>query len=453
MILSRTRLERLIEEFNLYEEERKTMIMEDIVEQMRTRDIKLDVATPRRRGEDATHFAVKFESPRPRMAMQVADRLAGMFVQENLADRAVLADSSNQFLQAQLEDARRRLLEHEAKLEAFRQRNAGQLPGQAATNVQMMQMTQEQIQANIEAANRERDRLAGLDASIAEALANPAPVEKRDPAGVPTGTPAQQLEQAQAALTGLERRGLKPNHPDVTRTKRIIAELEDKVAAEATRKAELASVGSPEVAAVPASVASKVAALRVEADQIRRSLENRKAEDERLRRLLASYNVRLEAAPKLESEETELMRGYDTLKAQYDSLLKKSEESKLAVNLERAQIGEQFKIIEGARLPQRPISPNRARMNLMGLMGGLGFGLLLVALLEYRDTTLKTDDDVVVSLALPVLAVIPAMLTQADRQRARRRRLIFSASAACVVLIAAAAVVAWRMDLLTDWIR
>jgi polysaccharide chain length determinant protein (PEP-CTERM system associated) len=454
-ILSRTRLERLIEEFNLYEEERQTMIMEDIIEMMRTRDIALDVANPRRRGEDATHFAVRFESSRPRMAMQVADRLGSMFVQENLADRAVLADASNQFLQAQLEDSRRRLMEHEAKLEAFRQRNAGQLPGQAGSNLQMMQMTQTQIQANVEGANRDRDRLAGLEVAIAETIANASQprVERRDPDGVPTGTPAQQLEQAQATLTTLERRGLKPTHPDVVRTKRIISELEVKVAEEATRKAELASLASEPAANVPASVASKVAAMRLEADQLRRGLENRKAEDERLRRVLASYNVRLEAAPKLESEETELMRGYETLKEQYDSLLKKSEESKLSVSLEKAQIGEQFKIIEMARLPQRPVSPDRMRLNLMGLLAGLGLGVALVALLEYRDTTLKTDDDVVVSLALPVLAVIPAMLTQADRKRAKRRRLILSASATAVVFIAAAAVVAWRMNLLSDWMR
>ena len=169
--------------------------------------------------------------------------------------------------------------------------------------------------------------------------------------------------------------------------------------------------------------------------------------------MLASYNVRVEAAPKLVSELTELMRDYTTLEGQYQSLLKKSEESKLAVNLERRQIGEQFKIIEGARLPQRPISPNRPRLNLMGLLAGHGFGVLLVGLLEYRDTTIKTDDDVVVSLALPVLAVIPAMLTQAERKRAKRRRLIFAASATCVALVATAAIVAWRLNLFTDWMR
>ena len=455
-ILTRTRLEQIIEEYNLYREERKTMIMEDIVEQMRTRDINVNVANPRRRGEDATHFVVRFESTQPRTAMQVAERLSSMFVQENLEDRVVLVDQTNQFLQAQLDDARRRLVEHEAKLEAFRQRNAGRLPGQSGANLQMMQMTQQQIQANAEAANRERDRLASIDTAIADAIANaPAPSDKRGASGAPTATPAQQLEQAQAALNNLvETRGLKPSHPDVIRIKRIIAELEPKVAEEVTRRAEQASLAPPEKAVnVPPTVASRVADMRLEADQIRRSLENRKAEDERLRQMLASYNVRLESAPKLESELTELMRDYETLQGQYESLLKKSEESKLAVNLERRQIGEHFKIIEGARLPQRPISPNRARMNLMGLLAGLGLGIALVALLEYRDTTVKTDDDVVVSLALPVLAVIPAMLTQAERKRAKRRRLVFAASATCVVLLAAAAVVAWRMNLLTDWIR
>ena len=113
------------------------------------------------------------------------------------------------------------------------------------------------------------------------------------------------------------------------------------------------------------------------------------------------------------------MRDYTTLQEGYTALLKKSEESKIAVNLERRQIGEQFKIIDGARLPERPISPDRVRINLMGILGGLALGLGLVALLEYRDTSFKSDDDVVTTLALPVLAVIPA---HDQRRRAPRRR-------------------------------
>jgi polysaccharide chain length determinant protein (PEP-CTERM system associated) len=446
-ILSRTRLERIIEEFNLYQDERRTMIMEDVVEQMRTRDIKINIATPRSRNEDATHFSVGFESSNPRTTVAVAERIASMFVQENLQTREGLADATNQFLQAQLEDARRRLLEHEAKLEAFRQRNAGQLPTQVQSNLQMMQVTQSQIQANAEAANRERDRLAAIESMMSDVAAanaaRPAP-----PTAATVSTAAQQLEMARAGLQDLERR-LKPTHPDISRAKRIIADLEVKAEAEAARQPVTETAQLPEN--LPPSVASKVAALRLEYEQTRRSLDGRKAEDERLRAQLASYTVRLDAAPKLESELTELMRDYETIQAQYKSLLVKSEESRIAVNLERRQISEQFTVIDSARLPQRPVSPDRLRYNMMGVMAGLGFGLLIVVFLEYRDTTFRVDSDIIVSLALPVLAVIPAMVSAADRKRLRRRRLAIAVATSLVLVTAAAAVVAWRMNLLREW--
>jgi polysaccharide chain length determinant protein (PEP-CTERM system associated) len=455
-ILSRTRLERIIEEFNLYRDERKTMITEDIVELMRHRDIKVEVATPRR-DEDSTHFTVGFESSNPRMAMQVADRLSQMFVQENLEDRAVLADATNQFLQAQLEDSKRRLLEHEAKLEEFKQRNAGQLPTQVQSNLQMMQVTQSQIQANSEAATREQNQLTVLENTIADAVAGvdqplgaarQAPVTSVDQA--PTGTLAQQLEGARALLQNLEQaRRLKPTHPDVVRVKRIITDLEARVAADPRP-------GAPTTAApgaLPPALAAKVGEMRVQSEQLRKSLEGRKAEDERLKRVLGSYMSRIDVAPKLESELTELMRDYDTLQSQYTALLRKAEESKIAVNLERRQIGEQFKIIDGARLPERPVSPDRVRLNAMGVIGGLAFGLALVILLEYRDTSLKNDDDVVVSLALPVLAVIPAMVTAADQRRMKRRRIVVACCAASLLVAGAAVAVAWQLRMLPDWIR
>jgi hypothetical protein len=89
----------------------------------------------------------------------------------------------------------------------------------------------------------------------------------------------------------------------------------------------------------------------------------------------------------------------------------------------------------------------------MGLLAGLGFGFALVALLEYRDTRLKTDDDVVTSLALPVLAVIPAMITTSERHRTRRRRLVLAMSTSLVLVLAAAAAIAWRLQWLQAWVR
>jgi hypothetical protein len=90
----------------------------------------------------------------------------------------------------------------------------------------------------------------------------------------------------------------------------------------------------------------------------------------------------------------------------------------------------------------------------MGLLMGLGFGVALVALLEYRDTSIKTDDDVLVSLSLPVLAVIPQMMNAADRHVRRRRRTLWSgAAAAALLLLVLAAGLAWQFGLLDRWVR
>jgi polysaccharide chain length determinant protein (PEP-CTERM system associated) len=451
-LLSRARLERIVNEFDLYKKERETQIMEDVIERMRLFDISIRPVSPSRRGNQASSFKVSFDAPQPRTAMLVAERLASMFVQENLQDREVLADSTNQFLQAQLEDAKRRLVEHETKFEEFRRRNAGRLPTQMQSNLQMMQQKQAQLQANSDGANKDRDRLTAIEALIAEAAAAPPEVRAAGSApGNAPGTPAQQLEGARVALRNLELR-LKPDHPDVKQAKQIIRELEAKAEAEALAASVSADPGAVVPAGQSAAATSRIAALRLEARDIRARLETRKADDARLQSELASYASRVEASPGLESELTELMRDYSTINEQYTTLLRKAEESRIAVNLERRQIGEQFRIIDGARLPERPFSPNRTRYNLMGLLGGLALGLALAALLEYRDTTLKTDDDVVTSLALPVLAVIPAMVTARERKRLRRRRvaLAFSASMASLVLVA---VVVWRLRLLEGWVR
>lgn len=447
-ILSRPRLERLIEEFNLYEEERGTLIMEDIVQNMRQRDVKIDIVRGRGRGQSmSSAFTVGFESSEPRTAMVVAERLASMFVQESLQDREVVADATNQFLQSQLDAARRRLIEHEKRLEEFRRQHAGRLPSQAQSNLQMLQTTQLQLQANAEAANRERDRLEVLEASIAEAAAAAAEAGSGAvQADGSVGTAAQQLDAARAALRNLELR-LKPEHPDILRARRAIEGLEAKAEAEA-----LAAAVSPAApAAVPGqttSAANRVAAMRLEVRDIRARLETRKQEEARLQQVMQTYTARLEAAPGLESELTELMRDYSTLQGQYTTLLNKSEEANIAVSLERRQIGEQFRIIEAARLPQRPISPDRARLNVMGLLAGLGFGVALLGLLEYRDTRLRTDEDIVMSLALPVLAVIPAMITSGERRQIRRRRLVLGLSGTVATVLVVAAIVAWRMQLL-----
>jgi polysaccharide chain length determinant protein (PEP-CTERM system associated) len=456
-ILSRTRLERIVQEFNLYERERQRgAIMEDVIDRMR-KDISVNIARPRSRRDDINSFSVAFDANDGRTAMRVTERLASLFVQENLEDRELLADQTDQFLKGQLEEARRRLAEQERKLQEFRQRNNGRLPDQVESNLTLLQGAQTRLQNIAESANRDRDRLMALEKTLSEMppTSVAAPTQQPRRGGGEQNAPmtaAQALESARGELRLLELR-LKPEHPDIGRAKRVIAELEAKAETEALQQPLSAVTPAPNFV-VDRAAQLRAEQLRAETQEIRQRLESEKREAARLQESIADLTSRVQAGPGLQSQMSELTRDYSTTQDGYMALLRKSDESKMAVNLERRQIGEQFKTIDGARLPEKPISPNRVRINMFGILGGLAVGLGLVAFLEYRDTSFKSDEDVMTTLSLPVLAVIPIMTNAGERRSARRRKLMLAASASVVcMLLAAAVMVVWRLRLVDAWLR
>lgn len=445
-ILSRTRLERIILDLDLYPDERRTGIMEDIVEQMRVRDISINIA--RSRGnDDSTSFRVGFTYTNPRMAKEVTERLASLFIEENLRDREILAEGTDQFLESQLEEARRQLLANEQKLAEYKRRYAGQLPSQMQSNLQILQNAQQQLQAVSDSILRDRDQRALLERLLADAMAQagaatPA-LGSDDPQAASTPA-AVQLEAARRALAQLALR-LKPEHPDMVRAQRAVRELEAKAAAEALQQPLSPATPPPAVATTPqeAERQRRITDLRTQIATLDNQVAAKEREIERLKAEIAAYQARVEAAPGRESELVALTRDYDTLRERYAQLLSKREDAKIAANLEKRQIGEQFKIIDAARLPERPESPNRTRINLMGALAGLALGLGLAALLEYRDTSLRKEEDVLVALALPVLAMIPRMTTSHERRARRRRRIRLSLAAVSTVAIAGA-VITWK---------
>lgn len=430
-ILSRTRLEGIIAAFDLYAAKRHSVAMETVVEEMR-KDIDVKVVK-------GSAFRVAFVGDDARTVMEVTNRLAALFIEENLHDREVLAEDTNQFLGAQVADARRRLIEQEKTLEAYRNRFSGQLPSQLTANVQAIQNVQVQLQMLRESVNRDRDRrllierqLRDLEREIqVERVAPVARAAVADGAQVPTAglTTAQQLAAARADLAALELR-LKSDHPDLWRSRRTVRDLESKTEAEAL-KAPVSSAAS----AVPAEMErrARIADLRAQLEQLDRQVVSKEAEDKRLRSVADGYQRRVDAVPARESELAELTRDYSTLQTLYQTLLAKQEESKIAANLERRQIGDQFKLLDPARVSERPFSPRRWLIDLAGIAAGLFVGLGLVVALEYRDQTFTTDDEVRTELALPVLAVVPLIESDDELRRSSRQQRVRAVATGLVV--------------------
>jgi capsular polysaccharide biosynthesis protein len=90
-------------------------------------------------------------------------------------------------------------------------------------------------------------------------------------------------------------------------------------------------------------------------------------------------------------------------------LLKKRDQSAMASDLEERQEGEQFRVLDPANFPTEPSFPKLLVFLPGGLAGGLFLGICVSFLLEFRDTSLRSELDVETLLQLPVLAMLPAM--------------------------------------------
>ena len=444
-VTSRSQLERIILDLNLYQKERATLPMQDVVERMRT-SVSIDPQRPRAH-LPVDSFFIRFKYGDPVMASRVTERLGTLYIDYNARERGALAEATKDFLVTQLNEAKDRLEAQEAKLQAFREQHAGKLPSQLDSNMQAIQSTQMQRQAVVESLARDRDRKLMLERLYNDALSEPLPAPTAqqaspDPNAVAAMSPQRRLELERATLARLQQR-LTEEHPDVKRSKKQVADLEKLVAETPATPGSTA----PPTTAAPEELQrrERISSMRAELESLDRQTAFKESEERRLSAVIANYQTRIEAVPGVEAEWVSLSRDYDTVQQAFKALLMKSESAKAAVDLENRQVGEQFRMLDAPRVPGRPISPNRLMISAVGLMLGLGLGLALVVGLELRDATFRTSADIEQTLGLPVIALVPELLTTASRRRLFVQRALIGASAAVAVCVGG--YVFWAMRL------
>lgn len=436
IVTARPHLERIVEDLDLYAGDSGTKSAR--VSRLR-KAIGVDVTT--RTGS----FRISFEAGDPDTAMKVTERLGRVVIEENLRDRQIVASDTSTFLESQLGDARRRLIEHEKRLEAYRLRYSGQLPTQLESNMQAAQSLQMQVQSLVESLNNDKLRRLTVERMIADLSVDPlagagAPgsAQTTSPDGIPTDGPATvRLAAAREALSSAQTR-LTDLHPDVTRLKRLIEKLENEVAREATEP----KPDHPVLVLSPVELQrqNRLRELRAERDNLDLQIAYKQDEEKKIRAAIAQYRARIDAAPRHESGLAELMRDYDTLQTTYKTLLAKREESKITENLEQRQVGDKFKILEPAERPARPAGPNRLLIDLAGAVFGLFAGLGVAALAVILDTKPRNERELSVAASLPVLASVPEMKTSSERRRSALKSVVG-------VVVGLGSVAVWLMTL------
>lgn len=396
-ITSRSRLQPIIEKYNLY----SGMSMDDrITAAQKNIDIKLIQSEIARSG-GLPGFYISFKASDARTAQLVCADITSLFVNQNSTDREVSAQGTTAFLQQQLTDAKRNLDEQDAKLAKFQQSNAGRLPEQDTSNMNMLQSLNTQLDAATQQINRMEQDLSYEQAMLAQQSRDLGPTTSSvaEPHVAPA---AQQLElqnllAQEADLTNR----YTADYPDVVAVRRKIADLRKQMSQ--TTATPAATPGTP---AAPRSEPLAMQQLRASIRAMEQGIAQKRKDQAGIQGQIHEYQGRLSSSPLVQQEYATITRDHQTSQQFYDELLKQSEQAKMAVDLERRQQGEQFRIMDEPNLPDSPAFPKRGVFAAGGLLLGLFFGVGIIALLEYRDTAIRSERDIWEFTKLPTLAVL-----------------------------------------------
>src|SRR6266481_5956374 len=411
-ILSRSRLQPIIERFNLFANSK--LSMDDRIDRTRKNIGIAPIQSEIARTNGLPGFFISFKSSDPRTAQLVCGEIQSLFVSENLSDRAASAAGTTDFLKGQLADAKAKLDEQDAKLRKFQQTYVGKLPGAEASNINMLTTLNTQLDAATQAIARLEQNKTYVESMASLQQQNQASQLSEHGGTTPQGKQAelQQLLAQEADLTSR----YTDDYPDVVSVRRKIREAREQIA-----KAPPPVAEKPVAASTPKPADSMAALqLRTQLRSMDQEIAMKKRDQASIQTQLRTYQDRVSSSPEVEEEYKSITRDNQTAQTFYDELLNKIQTAKMAADLEKRQQGEQFRVMDEPNLPESPSSPKRPVYIMGGLAAGLFLGLLIVGSLEYLDTAVRSERDIWAFTKLPTLGVI-AFNGEPEPAMARRR--------------------------------
>ena len=396
-ILSRSRLQPILERFNLFAADH--MNMDDRLDLMR-KDI--DIKPIQSEMAHLPGFYISFKASDARTAQAVCEEITSMFVSENLRARSDQTQGTTDFLRQQLDQAKRSLDDQDAKLAKFQQQYVGKLPGQEEGNLNMLNSLNTQLSASTQQIERMQQDKTLMEAMLAQQQHDTATPEIQRLAPQTQQTELQSLMSQEADLTAR----YTDDYPDVVSIRRKIKDLKHQMA-----QAPASPAAGSQV--ISHSDSPETQRLRLQIKAMDMAIAQRKRDQSGTQGQVNLYQERISASPLVQEQYKNLTRDYQQAQAFYDDLLKKMNESRMASDLEHRQQGEQFRVMDAANLPDAPTSPKRPVFAAGGLIFGLALGLGIIALLEYRNTALRTERDIWAFTKLPTLATI-SLLEEGD---------------------------------------
>ncbi|MBV9225906.1 MAG: hypothetical protein JOY85_17870 [Acidobacteriaceae bacterium] len=353
--------------------------------------------------------------------------------QANVAAHGFVTDEYN-LAKQQLDAA-------EKKLEDFRRANAGRLPEEAQMNIGQISALQNQLGQINQALARNNEQKMVLDTQLSMAKDRLAAV-KSPAVALHNGKLSdldKQIEMVETQITELKGR-YTDDYPGIQSAQDHLAFLKkQREAAVKEKVVEDNKVYDPTTATMDrmnaqeaiANINTQIKAVNIEAAQYKRDMAN-------INRALADYQARLQNIASVKEYE-DLIRDRDAARAQWFEQDRKRQLSTASMHMEERKQGQTLEVIDQASLPTTPASPQRLKMLPMGIVAGLVLGIMIVAVREVKDTSLKTLKDARMYTQLTVLGSVPFLENDVVVQR-RKQMLWVSWATATVAGLAIMAV-------------
>ena len=414
-VLSRSNLEKIIKNFHLYADMQKTVPIEDIIGQLRDKNIEVNVQR-----DKGNVFSVSFRYMDPQTAMKVTNELAAKFIEENLRVREERAKETASYIQDELRMSKETLHNKESQMRDYKLKFYNEMPDQRASNMNRLNALQVQFQATQTSIyDREQTRLLvseqiGIRKNIQRAAAG-----RSDTQGQETDREKlwNDLETARNKRQELLSR-YTSKHPSVQRIEKQIRQFESELE-------NLEASGANYLIDGPQTSDERIQELTLQLRRLELDLKILREESDNSLNQIKTYQKWIEAAPIHEAEWSSLTRDYDEHKRYHDTLLAQSLAAEAASSLERHQKGSQFKVIDPAYLPITPDKGPFRIIFLASIIIGLATGMGMVLGLDLMDTSFKDKKEIETLLQLPVTCALPLLITETEKKRKKTKDILW----------------------------
>ncbi len=410
IVTSRSNLETMIKDLNLYPEMRQEKPIEDVIDVMREKIVII----PSKRGDT---FRISFEGGDRQKVVRTTNALAAKFIEENLQYRQDKATETSSYTSDELRMAKAVMDKQEMAMRDYKLKHYNEMPDQHQSNVSRLISLQEQYQGKQESIQDLERTLVMIQDQIGarkimlDAERNRIMLAEDSRQREQGENPAETLGRLYEELETMQRR-YSDKHPRVKLTRKKIAKLEKELG------------GVPKTSKKRNRSAYKTSdqvllQLQSQKRNVELSIEAIKDEKKLLKEEIAKYDKWVAATPIREAEWAVLTREYSQLKKHYEYLVAQDLEAKSMLNLERRQKGSQFKIEDPARTPSKPIKPDFMIIMLGAVACGLGLSFGSSFVLDLVDSSFRNAVDIESFLDVPVLGTIPYIETDQEKKKAK----------------------------------